>query len=127
MTFSKNREKYFERNTNLYLGVGAGLGPVVYFRIVENIYLFYLTLFAVCLLSFLFQKYYFLRNLFHRVATLGIFLGLTVALLWFRAGDTWVEGGIEKNDPTVRSIINLSGVNLILFLLRLMISLTQIC
>jgi hypothetical protein len=117
MTFSKNREKYFERNTNLYLGLGAGLGPVVYFRIVENIYLFYLTLFAVCLLSFLFQKYYFLRNLFHRVVTLGIFLGLTVALLWFRAGDTWVEGGIEKNDPTVRSIINLSGVNLVLFLL----------
>jgi hypothetical protein len=117
MTFSKNREKYFERNTNLYLGLGAGLGPVVYFRIVENIYLFYLTLFAVCLLSLLFQKYYFLKNLFHSVVTLGIFLGLTVALLWFRAGDTWVEGGIEKNDPTVKSIINLSGVNLILFLL----------
>ena len=117
MTFSKNREKYFERNTNLYLGLGAGLGPVVYFRIVENIYLFYLILFAVCLLSILFQKYYFLKNLFHSVVTLGIFLGLTVALLWFRAGDTWVEGGIEKNDPTVKSIINLSGVNLILFLL----------
>ena len=71
----------------------------------------------MCLLSILFQKYYFLKNLFHSVVTLGIFLGLTVALLWFRAGDTWVEGGIEKNDPTVKSIINLSGVNLILFLL----------
>lgn len=116
MTFSKNRKIYFERNSNLYLGLGAGLGPVVYFRIVENIYLFYLTLFFVCLVSFLFQKFNFLRNLFHSVINLGVFLGLTLALFWFRAGDTWVEGGIEKNNPTVESIIHLSGVNLILFL-----------
>ena len=116
MTFSKNRKIYLERNSNLYLGLGAGLGPVVYFRILENIYLFYLTLFFVCLVSFLFQKFNFLRTLFHSVLNLGVFLGLTVALLWFRAGDTWVEGGIEKSDPTVKSIINLSGVNLILFL-----------
>jgi hypothetical protein len=113
----KNRKIYLERNSNLYLGLGAGLGPVVYFRILENIYLFYLTLFFVCLVSFLFQKSNFLRNLFHSAINLGVFLGLTVALLWFRAGDTWVEGGIERSDPTVKSIINLSGVNLILFLL----------
>lgn len=117
MTFSKNRKRYFERNTNLYLGLGAGLGPVVYFRIVENVYLFYLSLFAVCLVSFLLQKYNFLRKMFHIIVTLGVFLGLTVSLIWFRANDTWVEGGIEKNDPTVNSIINLSGVNLSLFLL----------
>jgi hypothetical protein len=117
MTFSKNRKRYFERNTNLYLGLGAGLGPVVYFRIVENVYLFYLSLFAVCLLSFLLQKFNSLRKMFHIIVTLGVFLGLTVSLIWFRANDTWVEGGIEKNDPTVNSIINLSGVNLSLFLL----------
>ena len=116
MIFSKNRKKYFERNTNLYLGLGAGLGPVVYFRLVENIYLFYLSLFAVCLASFLLQKSQSIKNLFHSLITLGVFLSLIVVLLWFRAGDTWVEGGIEKNDPTVKAIINLSGVNLLLFL-----------
>ena len=119
IVFSKNREKYIQCHTNLYLGLSVGLGPVilVYSRLSESVYLYYLALVVITLMSFILQKYKLLRKLFHSVITLGIFLGLSVALLWFRAEDTWVEGGIEKNDPTVDSIVSLNGVNLLLFLL----------
>jgi hypothetical protein len=117
--FSKNRKKYIQRHTNLYLGLSAGLGPVVlvHLRSLESIYFYYLTLAVITIISFILQKNKLLRKLFDSVITLGIFLGLSAALLWLRAKDTWVEGGIEKDDPTVKSIISLSGVNLLLFLI----------
>jgi hypothetical protein len=112
----KDKEKYLDRHTYLYLGLGAGLGPVIYFRITEDLYSYYLTIFGVVLLFLVLQNFKKLKYLLHLFFNVGLFLGLLVALFTYRAGDTWVEGGIEKNDPTVNSIINLSGIGLILFL-----------
>jgi len=113
---SKDREKYLDRHTYLYLGLGAGLAPVIYFRITEDLYSYYLIIFGVVLLFLVLHNFKKLKYLSHLFFNVGLFLGLLVALFTYRAGDTWVEGGIEKNDPTVNSIINLSGIGLILFL-----------
>jgi hypothetical protein len=113
---SKDREKYLDRNTYSYLGLGAGLGPVIYFRITENLFLYYLIIFGTLFLFIALHNFKKLKYVFHIFFNIGLFLGLLVALFTYRAGDTWVEGGIEKNDPTVNSIINLNGSGLILFL-----------
>jgi hypothetical protein len=113
---SKDREKYLDRHTYLYLGLGAGLGPVIYFRITEDLYSYYLIIFGFVLLFLVLHNFKKLKYLSHLFFNVGLFLGLLVALFTYRAGDTWVEGGIEKNDPTVNSIINLSGIGLIPFL-----------
>jgi hypothetical protein len=113
---SKDREKYLDRHTYLYLGLGAGLGPVIYFRITENLYSYYLLIFGTVLLFLVLHDFRKLRFLSHLFFNVGLFLGLLVAFFTYRAGDAWVEGGIEKNDPTVNPIINLSGIGLLLFL-----------
>jgi hypothetical protein len=112
----KDREKYLDRHTYLYLGLGVGLGPVIYFRITGNFYSYYLIIFGIVLLFLVLHNFKKLKYFSHLFFNIGLFPGLLLALFTYRAGDTWVEGGIEKNDPTVNSIINLSGNGLILFL-----------
>jgi hypothetical protein len=113
---SKDREKGLNRHTYLYLGLGAGLGPVIYFRITENLYSYYLIIFGIILLFLVLHNFKKIKYLSHLFFNISLFLALLLAFFTYRAGDTWVEGGIEKNDPTVNSIINLSGIGLILFL-----------
>ena len=115
--FSKDREKYLQRHALLYLGLAAGLGPVIYYRLIENINVYYVIIIGLFLISLFSKNFIFLGKLLNIFINIGIFLALLVALLTFRAGDTWVEGGIEKNDPTVKSIISLSQTNLVIFLL----------
>lgn len=115
--FSKEREKYLQRHAHLYLGLAAGLGPVIYYRLIENIFVYYVIIIGLFLISLFSKNLTAFGKLLHIFINIGIFLALLFALLTFRAGDTWVEGGIEKNDPTVKSIIGLSQTNLLIFLL----------
>jgi hypothetical protein len=115
--FSKGREIYLQRHAHLYLGLAAGLGPILYYRLIENIFVYYVIIIGLILISLFSKKLMVLGKLIHISINLGIFLALLFALRTFRAFDAWVEGGIEKNDPTVKSIISLSQTNLIIFLL----------
>jgi hypothetical protein len=125
LLISKDKERYLDQSTYLFLGLGLGLGPVIYRLIIENVYLYYLAVygiylyyvvvFGIILLSFLLRKSKKIKILFNYLINVVLLFGLIGAFFKFRANDTWVEGGVEKNDPTVSSIVNLRGVDLILF------------
>ena len=115
--FAKEGEKYLQRNAHLFLGLAAGLGPVIYYRFIENILVYYVIIIGIFLISLFSKNFMVLGKFIHILVNIGIFLALLVALLTFRAGDTWGEGGIEKNDPTVKYIISLSQTNLAIFFL----------
>jgi hypothetical protein len=112
---SKDRVKFLDCSTYLYIGLGAGLGPAISMRTTENVYLYYIGVFGVLLTLFLLRESKKIKVIFHYFINVVILIGLTGALFKFRAGDTWVEGGVEKNDPTVGAILTLEGVSLILF------------
>jgi hypothetical protein len=119
---SKNRKIHLKSQTYFYLGLGTGLGPVVYFILLKNIYYYYILIIGLLLIVIVLRKYKKVEIIFHFFFNIGLFLGLTGALLFYRSVDTWIEGGVEKNNPTVSSIINLSGSNLVLFLVFLFVS-----
>jgi hypothetical protein len=79
------------------------------------VYLYFIGVFGVLLTLFLLRESKKVKVIFHYFINVVILIGLTGALFKFRAGDTWVEGGVEKNDPTVGAILTLEGVGLILF------------
>ena len=112
---SKDRAKFLDCSTYLYIGLGVGLGPAIFIRTTENLYSYYLIVFSVLLILLLVRKSKKSKVVFNYLFNVGILIGLTGAFFKFRADDTWVEGGVEKNDPTVSSIVNLGGINLILF------------
>jgi hypothetical protein len=116
---SKNRERYLKSQTYFYLGLGTGLGPVAYFMLLKNIYYYYILVLGLLLIIIILRKRKKAEIIFHFLFNIGLFLGLSGALLFYRSLDTWVEGGVEKNDPTVSSILHLSGINLVLFLVLL--------
>jgi hypothetical protein len=119
LLLSKNSEKNLVLNTYLYLGIGIGLGPVIYFRLVESIFLYYIALLIGYLILIFMQRY----RTFSRILMILVNVLLTIVLLgaflFFRTIDTWLEGGVGKNDPTVNSIISLNGTSLVTFLLLL--------
>lgn len=112
---SKERAKFLDYSTYSYIGLGVGLGPTIYMRTTENVYLYFIGVFGVLLTLFSLRESKKVKVIFHYFINGVILIGLTGALFKFRAGDTWVEGGVEKNDPTVGAILNLEGVGLILF------------
>lgn len=122
LLFLDNKFENFTKHTYLYLGLGAGLGPVVYFRITDNLILYYSAIILCLLLIQFLDKSMLGKRLFLVFFNIGLFLGLFGALLFFRTKDTWVEGGIERNDPTGGAIVSLNGLNLFVFLI-LMIAL----
>jgi hypothetical protein len=117
---SKDRAKFLDCSTYLYIGLGVGLGPVIFMPSTENVYLYYIGVFGVLLILFLLRESKKVKVIFHYFINVVILIGLIGALVKFRAGDTWVQGGVEKNDPTVGAILNLEGVGLILFLALLL-------
>jgi hypothetical protein len=120
LLISKDRVKYLDQSTYLYLGLAVGLGPAIFMRTTEKIYSYYLIVFSVFLILFLLRKTKKIKVVFNYLFNVGIFIGLIGALFMFRAGDTWVEGGVEKNDPTVNAIVSLEGFTLILFIVLLL-------
>lgn len=119
LLLSKNSEKNLVLNTYLYLGIGIGLGPVIYFRITESIFLYYIALLIGYLILIFMQRYRTLSRIVMIVVNVALTIVLLGAFLFFRTIDTWFEGGIEKNDPTVNSIISLNGTGLVTFILLL--------
>jgi len=112
---SKDRAKFLECSTYLYIGLGVGLGPAIFMRTTENVYLYYTGVFGVLLILFLLRESKKIKVIFHYFINVVVLIGLIGALVKFRADDTWVVGGVEKNDPTVGAILNLVGVGLIPF------------
>ena len=114
--FSKNLEKNLALHTYPYLGIGIGLGPVIYFRLTDRMYVYYLLLFGSFLFLILLKQSRVLNRIFLILINLGLLLALLGAFAFFRTKDTWVYGEIDKNDPTVTAILNLSGTDLAIFL-----------
>jgi hypothetical protein len=112
---SKDRAKFVDFSTYLYIGLGVGLGPAIFMRTTENVYLYYTGVFGVLLILFLLRESKKIKVIFHYFINVVVLIGLIGALVKFRADDTWVVGGVEKNDPTVGAILNLVGVGLIPF------------
>jgi hypothetical protein len=116
---SQDKVKNFSHHAFVYLGLGVGLGPVIYFRLIDNVLIYY----AALLLAFIFLN--LLRNfkiLYIAILALinvGIFGSLLTSFLFFRTPDTWIEGGVDKNDPTGGPLISLSDINLFIFILLL--------
>jgi hypothetical protein len=114
--FSRNIEKNLALHTFLYLGIGIGLGPVIYFRLTDRMYIYYLLLFVCFLVLILLKQSEVLNKIFLILINIGLLLALLGTFVFFRTKDSWFEGGIEKNNPTVTAIINLSGADLAIFL-----------
>ena len=119
----QNKEKNFSLHTFVYLGLGVGLGPVIYFRLIDNILIYYVALLAAFILLNLLRNFKFLYIATLAIINVGIFSGLLMSFLFFRTADTWSEGGVDKNDPTGGPLISLSDINLFLFLLLLIATL----
>jgi hypothetical protein len=117
---SKDKVNKLKRQTYVYLGLGTGLGPVVYSIVLSSIYHYYVLILILLLVIISLRRYKKIENIFHFLINTGLLLVLIGAILFYRANDTWVEGGIDKYDPTVISVINLSGTNLLIFLILLL-------
>jgi hypothetical protein len=118
--FLKNKKEYLKYQSYFYLGLGTGLGPVLLSFVKINIGNYYFIILLSLLFLYPLRKYKKVEFFFHLFINSALLLGLIGALLFYRAKDTWVEGGIEKNNPTVSSIMDLTGPNLFIFLVFLL-------
>jgi hypothetical protein len=116
----KHRDKKLKKHNFIYLGLVTALGPVIYSQLFEKILFFYIAVFGIVLLILFSRMYEKIETVIHFLCNIMILFGLIYIFLNIRAIDTWVEGGIEKNNPTTSSIVDFSGSNLILALVFLL-------
>ena len=119
----QNRERNFSLHTFVYLGLGVGLGPVIYFRLIDNFLIYHVALIAAFILLNFLKNFKVLYVLALAIINVGIFSGLLISFLFFRTPDIWTEGGVDKNNPTGSPLITLSEINLFIFLLLLIATL----
>ena len=119
----QNKEKNFSLHTFVYLGLGVGLGPVIYFRLIDNFLIYYVAVIAAFILLNFLKNFKVLYILTLAIINVGIFSGLLISFLFFRTPDTWTEGGVDNNNPTGGPLISLSEINLFIFLLLLIATL----
>jgi hypothetical protein len=116
--FPPGRKKFLEGQFYAYLGLTLGISPVIYQRFISSIF----PLILILVMSFIiFEVVKRMNSSIIYTSFLLIFSFIAMAImiysfLYFRAGDTWIEGGIEKNNPTVAPVLNLIGIELILFI-----------
>jgi hypothetical protein len=112
--FSKKRILFIELQIITYSGVSLTIIPFINQIVdieIKVVYLLNLTIIIVGLVNFKFKG----RYLYGYLGILTILYVLIKILLEFRANDTWFEGALESNDPTLKSIISLNGYNVVIF------------
>ena len=120
--FSKSRLLYFELKSFLYLGLAFTMGPLAYSRIGISYEIYNLTLILILILLISTWKLNKVKGYLFTFFISGVLLALVAAFIGLREKDVWVEGGIEKNNPTIGAIMSLresSLVFLALFLVAL--------
>lgn len=114
---SKKRLIYSRMQAFYYLGLSTALGPIIYIEFFDKMTNFYLLVLAALIVLVSVKKLKSISKLFLYLGNIVGLLGLTYVFFSYRIPDSWFYGDIEKNNPTVESIIDLSGINLaILFL-----------
>ena len=114
---SKKRLIYSRMQAFYYLGLSTALGPIIYIEFFDKMTNFYLLILAALIVLVSVKKLKSISKLLLYLGNILGLLGLTYVFFSYRIPDSWFYGDIEKNNPTVESIINLSGINLaILFL-----------
>ena len=116
---SPRRLDIFKPQTFLFIGIGVGLWPVISDRIALSNLTFFTVVTILLIAIYLTQNYKKIHTILLYGINAGLLLGLLGSFFVLRQEDTWVEGGVERNNPTINSILNLEGINLLLFFLLL--------
>ena len=114
---SKKRLIYSRMQAFYYLGLCTALGPIIYIEFFDSITIFYLLVLAALIVLVSVKKLKIVSKLFLYLGNIVGLLGLTYVFFSYRIPDSWFYGDIEKNNPTVESIIDLSGINLAMLFL----------
>jgi hypothetical protein len=116
--FSNQRTRLIEAQNYIYLGLAFGITPAIYFNISTNIlYTYGLLIFAIVVFEVVKNiKSKYLYQSLNLTTNLLILISLILAFFTMRTGDTWVEGGVERDNPTTGAIFQLLGVNAFIFI-----------
>jgi len=114
---SKKRLIYSRMQAFYYLGLCTALGPIIYIEFFDSITIFYLLVLAALIVLVSVKKLKIVSKLLFYLGNIVGLLGLTYVFFSYRIPDSWFYGDIEKNNPTVESIIDLSGINLAMLFL----------
>jgi hypothetical protein len=112
--FSTKRLNLLELMNYFGLGLGLFLGPIIYHMAESQIPQFY----VLIIISIIFLE--FGRRYFKLFKYIHIFISMVVAFILFevfflyRINDTWSDGGIVENNPTMNPILSLEKFNLLL-------------
>ena len=111
--FNNQRTKLIEAQNYVYLGLALGITPAVYDRLSSNIfhtYIFLLLAIAVFEVVKKIKSKYIYKSL-NLIASLVMLIVLISAFFTLRTGDTWAEGGVERDNPTTGAIFQFLGAN----------------
>ena len=111
--FNNQRTKLIEAQNYVYLGLALGITPAVYDRLSSNIfhtYIFLLLAIAVFEVVKKIKSKYIYKSL-NLIASLVMLIVLISAFFALRTGDTWAEGGVERDNPTTGAIFQFLGAN----------------
>jgi hypothetical protein len=112
--FSTKRFKLLELISYFYLGLGFALGPMIHNMAELDILQFYALILASILFLEFSRKYFKFFKYIHIFTSMLITFILFRAFFQYRAFDTWFEGGIADNNPSVNAILSLEKINLLL-------------
>lgn len=110
---NNQRTRLIEAQNYIYLGLALGITPGVYDRISSNIFHTYiLLLFTIAVFELVkkIKSKYIFKSL-NLITSLVMLIALILAFFTLRTGDTWVEGGVERDNPTTGTIFQFLGVN----------------
>ena len=119
--FSKARLLYFEIKSFLYLGLAFALGPFAYPRIGISYEIYNLTLILFLILFISTWKLNKIKNYLCTIFISGVLLAFLAAFIGLRERDVWVEGGIERYNPTIGAVISFRESNLVFVALFLVV------
>jgi hypothetical protein len=112
--FSAKRFKLLELISYFYLGLGFVLGPIIHNIAELDIAQFYVLILTSILFLEISRKYFKSFKYIHIFTSMLITFILFMVFFQYRAYDTWFEGGIAENNPSMNSILSLEKFNLLL-------------
>jgi hypothetical protein len=102
--FCKNKSLLIELQLLVFLGIALALIPIIYPLTQLNMGNLYLVI-SITILFLITNSQLKGRNFINLGGSTLIIFALLIILFDYRANDEWFEGGIEKNNPTLDSIL----------------------
>jgi hypothetical protein len=111
--FNNQRTKLIEAQNYVYLGLALGITPAVYDRLSSNIFNTYFLLLLIIAVFEVVKKIKskYIYKYLNLITSLVMLIVLISAFFTLRSGDTWVEGGVERDNPTTGAIFQFLGAN----------------